>query len=175
MKWISLFRAIIDFVYFFAFLNALVSPFIFWLAIQDADTAMSIGGHELKNVHWSFYLVVLLGIFGYFVFVRMLYLMKQAAHKLKPRALFDAAIASLLMKAGKNCILAGLLTKIPPFAHSLWGLYASINVRASKFSYTIGFSFDSLFVILSFGFFLMLTAIILQEGLRLKTENDLTI
>lgn len=175
MRWIRIFRAIIDFVYFFALLGAVAAPLALLLATEGATTRFNIGGNIVQNVHWSFYAVLIISIIGYFVFVRMLYLMKQAAWKLNPRDLFNGTIADLMTRAGKNCILAAVLTKIPSFLYSMIAPYATGNVHRIEYTYNFGYGFDSLFVILSFGFFMMLSGIIIRQGIVLKQENELTI
>jgi len=175
MRWISIFRAVINYVYFFAFITAVLAPLTFWLASKNLDIAFNIGGHELENMHWSFYVVLFISMLGYFVFVRMLYLMKQVASRLNPRELFNKELAGLITKAGKNCILAALMTKIPGFLYIAIVPYLTGNDNRFEFSLSFGYGFDSLFVILSFGFFLMLTGTIIKEGVGLKQENDLTI
>lgn len=175
MRWIRIFRAIIDFVYFFALLSAVAAPLMILLATEGVETKFNIGGNIVQNVHWSFYVVLALSIIGYFVFVRMLYLMKQAAWKLNPQDLFNSTIAALMTEAGKNCILAAVLTKIPAFLYSLTAPYMTGTFSGNEYTYSFGYGFDSLFVILSFGFFMMLSGIIINQGIRLKEENDLTI
>lgn len=174
MKWISLFRAIINLMYIFAIISLLAAPIAIYLVIKDSNFSFKISGVDITNNHWSFYVVLVLVLLGYLAFVRMLYFMNKAAQRLGPNRLFDQQIASFIFKAGQNCILAALLTKLHViFYQSLAPLiYPAVQ---TKYSVNFLYGFDSLFVIISFGFFLMLTGIIMKEGNRLKRENDLTI
>ncbi len=176
MKWISVFRAIIDFVYFFSLLAAVASPLILYTAFFENDVAFELGGQTIINKHWSFYIVAVLGMLGYLCFVRMLYLMKKSAWKINKKQLFNLEVASWIHEAGQYCIAAALLTKIPVIIYTI-AIRSVIarDVMDTSFKMSFGFGFDTLFVTISFGFFLMLTGIIIKNGLQLKQENDLTI
>ena len=175
MKWISLFRAVLNVVYFFSVASAVAAPLAVFLAARESTLKFEIGGQVLENVHWSFYVVLVLALIGYFVFVRMLYLMKQAARFLNSKTLFSHKIADQITLAGKNCVLAAVLTKLPAFLYGAFIPLASDSFTNFRYSITFGYGFDSLLVIISFGFFLMLTGIVMKEVNTLKQENDLTI
>jgi len=176
MKWINVFRAIIDFVYFFSLLAAVASPIILVAAFMETDYTFEIGGKAIENKHWSFYIVMICGFLGYLAFVRMLYLMKKAVWKIKEKQLFNIEIAEWIHEAGQYCIAASLLSKVPVFIYTIVApLALKTRVSESNYSMSFGFGFDTLFVTISFGFFLMLTGIIIKNGLKLKEENDLTI
>lgn len=174
MKWIGLFRAVINLMYIFAVISLIAAPIALYLAITESDFNLTVSGSEITNNHWSFYVVLVLALLGYLAFVRMLYFMNAAAQTLKPRNLFDPQVASFIIKAGKNCMLAALLTKVPVL---LYQFLAPLTNSPTQISFSVNFfyGFDTLFVIISFGFFLMLTGIVMKEGNTLKQENDLTI
>ncbi|MDP5078745.1 MAG: DUF2975 domain-containing protein [Nonlabens sp.] len=175
MKWLSIFRAVLNLVYLLTLISALGIPIAIYLLVSQKDFNYSISGITLINYHWSFYLVLFFSVLGYLAFIRMLYLMRSASIKLSPRKLFNHETATIIIKAGRNCILAGMLTKIPILIYRIVFRSRVVTTNSDTDSIEFLINFDTLFVIISFGFFLMLTGIVMKEGNTLKQENDLTI
>jgi hypothetical protein len=175
MRWIKFLRALLGFVYLFAGLSAIGSLLYFVIASSESAMTFNIGGSIVQNVHWTFYIVLSLGIISQFVFVYMIYHMKKAAWLLNPRRVFSSNLSKHLKIAGVTCIVGALINRIPAFIYSIYTSYTFPKTKHLDYSMNFGFSFDSLLVIISFGIFLIITSQILKMSAVIKEENDLTI
>ncbi len=175
MKWIKFLRALLGFVYLFALLSAVASPVYFFMASEKLSFTFNIGGFLVRNIHWSFYVVLSLAIISQFLFVYMIYHLKKASWLLTPRKVFDGGLNKHLYAAGIVCVLGAILNRVPAF------LYKYINFQELRDNgmqgagFDFGFSFDSMLVIIVFGVFLIVLSKIIALSASFKQENDLTI
>jgi len=175
MRWIKFLRALLGFVYFFAAFSAILSPFYFFIAGDGFETKFNLGGTVVPNLNWVFYLVLGLTIISQFLFVIMLYNMKKAAWLLKPSSIVSLSIANHFYKAGIFCVAGALLNRIPVFIYKYVNIKEFAAYDISSSAVNMGFSFDSMLVIISFGIFLVVTSKIIKMSIIIKEENDLTI
>ncbi|BAO54719.1 hypothetical protein [Nonlabens marinus] len=172
MRWISILRAVLGFLYFFAWASALASPLYFIMADDGFTLNFKLGGYLLQNNHWTFYIVLSLCITAQFLFLAMIHYLRRAANLMDPMRSISIEVSSSLNKAGIACVSGALLFKIPAFIY----FYSPYNdIKRLSNSMDFGYSFDSLLVLIAFGIILILTSRIIGLSIRLKEENDLII
>jgi hypothetical protein len=174
MRWIKILSAILDLLYLFAILSALGVTMFFFVAIAESNLHFQVSNYDIKNVHWSFYPVVITTVLSQYLFLGMIHQMRRAARFLKKRNFLRVGLSKLIYRAGILCVIGVLMNRVPSF------LYTMIHIQPSRTDEThstlsLLYSFDSMLIVISFGLFLIITAKIVQYGIALKQENDLTI
>ncbi len=175
MKWIRFLRALLGFVYFFAWISAVGSLIYFFIAESSSDLPFNIGSNIVQNFHWTFYLVLALAVISQFVFVYMIFQMKKASWLITPNNFVREELVNHLKLAGISCLVGVLLNRVPSYIYSVFTRSQLDHSFKVKLAMNFGFSFDSMLVIISFGIFLIITSKIIKVSALIKQENDLTI
>jgi hypothetical protein len=101
--------------------------------------------------------------------------MKKAAWLLNPSSIIKLPITVHFYKAGLYCIVGALLNRVPPYVYKYVNIQEFGKLGLTDSAMNMGFSFDSMLVIISFGIFLIITSKIMSISALIKEENDLTI
>jgi hypothetical protein len=175
MRWFKILRATLGLIYFFAIISTIASPFYFFLAGSGAESKFNLGGIVVQNINWLFYIVLGLVIISQFLFVLMIYHMKKASWLLNPSTIINLPISAHFNKAGLYCIAGALLNRVPPYIYRYANIQEFTKLGLNDSAMNMGFSFDSMLVVISFGIFIIITSKILKISALIKEENDLTI
>ncbi|WP_194851482.1 DUF2975 domain-containing protein [Nonlabens antarcticus] len=172
MRWISILKAVLGFLYFFAWFQVLAFPMYFVMADDGYTMSFELGGYLLSNGHWTFYLVLSCCVAAQFFFLGMIYYLRAAARLMTPQQGISFDVSKHLNRAGLACVIGALLFKIPAFFY----FFSNNNtVNRPSQSMNMGYSFDSLLMLVAFGIILILISKIIGMSVLVKQENDLTI
>lgn len=177
MSWLSLLRAIMNWLYFFSWFSVIASVIILVLIPFDDGIGITLFGKRIFNVHWSFYIVTVLAVIGYWLFLAMIYHLKKASYAITPYRFVDPVIQKHFYKAGLFCVIGSLVSNVPTYIYSL-ATKTRLNAERTaieKVSLNLGFSFDSFIVIIAFGIFLIIISKVIDQSIQIQKENDLTI
>lgn len=175
--WLSVLRAIMTLVYFFTWISAVLAPISFFIFADNFEMSFDNFGIDLYNVHWTFYVVLVLSVMGYWMFLAMLYHLKKVSYRITPYRFIDLEIERHFYRAGLFCVIGSLITKVPSVIYK----YATMSVikpnaiSIKNVSIDLGFSFDSFLVITALGIFLIIISKIINQSIKIQQENDLTI
>lgn len=177
ITWLSTLRAILTLVYFFSWISAVFAPFTFFLFTDGLATKFTNFGEDIYNIHWTFYLVLALSVVGYWFFLGMIYHLRKASYRISPHKFIDELIKVHLYKAGLFCVVGLLITKLPTYIYKYvtMPIVKDMNLLDTSIGIDLGFSFDSAFVLLAFGIFLIIISKIMNQSIIIQQENDLTI
>lgn len=176
MRWLQILRAILNFLYFFGWVSALCAPFIAFLAIEGIDVnAAGLNTGFIKSKP-ALYVVLTMIVVGYFFYLAMIHHLRKAVYQINLRQLLSNDLTKHLYKAGLFCVIGALMTKLPTvfYQYIVAPLIISdfVGMRATV---DLGYGFDSVLVILTFGIFLIIFSKIIERSLMLQEENALTI
>ncbi len=175
MSLISVLRAILNFVFFFSVIGALTAPVIAWMAVTE-DIYSHFNYIEKDSLNSSLYTVlVMLMVLGYFLFVAMIYYLKQAAYTINHRQMTSEKLRLSLHRAGWLCIAGTALFKLPQLLVSF--IIRPINHQSSSLSSGVELTLlpDSFLVLVAFGLFLVIQARMIARHLELQDELKYTI
>ncbi|WP_405370327.1 DUF2975 domain-containing protein [Nonlabens sp. Asnod2-A12] len=177
ITWLSTLRAILTLVYFFSWISAVLAPFTLFLFTDGLATKFTNFGEDIYNIHWTFYLVLALSVIGYWFFLGMIYHLRKASYRISPHRFIDELIKVHLYKAGLFCVIGLLITKLPTYIYKYvtMPIVKDMDLSDSSNSVHLGISFDSAFVLLAFGIFLIIISKIMNESIIIQEENELTI
>ncbi|MGB5980971.1 MAG: hypothetical protein WBG46_02395 [Nonlabens sp.] len=176
MRWLQILRAILNFLYFFAWVSAICAPLLAFMAAGGIDVnaaGLDTGIIKSKPV---LYLVMGFIVVGYFFYLAMIHHLRKAVYQINLRQLLSQDLKRHLYRAGLFCVIGGLLTKLPAavYKYIVAPLLISeqVGIRATV---DLGYGFDSILVILAFGIFMIIFSKIIERSLMLQEENALTV
>ena len=176
MSWLSVLRAILNFLYFFAWISAVAAPMIFFSAVSGVDIYVSGLDVNLIENPFFYYSILAASVAGHFFYLAMIHHLRKSVYKINRRQLLSFDLKSHLFKAGLYCVIGGLLTKVCGAVFRYF-IYPLMNEDYSRIKtpLNINDSFDSIFLILAFGIFLIIFSKIIERSLMLQEENALTV
>ncbi|WP_438968624.1 DUF2975 domain-containing protein [Nonlabens sp.] len=177
MKLLNILRVLITITYYLICISAILTPIAFFILGNGYVDVFTTFGYEVYNLHWSFYIIIALSILGYYFLLGMVYHLRKVAYTISPRLFINAKIENHFYKAGLYCLIGALITRLPSYIyHYLTKDLIDVGSKPQANSTLIlGFSFDSILVILTFGVFLIIISKIMKQALKIQEENDLTI
>ncbi len=176
MSWLSVLRAILNLLYFFGWMSALAAPLMLFMAISGADIYVSGIDIDVVQNKVLYYSILIASVVGHFFYLAMIHHLRKAVYKINRRQLLSFDLKSHLFKAGLFCVIGGMLTKVcgSVFKYFIYPLLDEDYSRV-RTPLNINDSFDSIFLILAFGIFLIIFSKIIERSLMLQEENALTV
>jgi hypothetical protein len=176
MKWLQILRAILNLLYFFSWITAISAPFIAWLVITGTvDYSSNINTGIAAN-KIALVIIMSLVVIGYFFFLAMIHHLRKAAYLITPSQLISDTLQHHFYRAGLFCVIGSLLAKLPSVAYIyvISPLFIK-SVATTRAGLELGYGFDSIFAVLTFGIFLIVFSKIIKTSLDLQQEQALTV
>lgn len=176
MSWLSVLRAILNLLYIFSWIGMICAPFMAYISVNIIDYDQSDIGSSFVKSEPFLYFIAFLSIIGYFFYLMMIYHLKKSVFKMNHRQLLGPDLKRHLFKAGIYCISGGLVSKISQYFYKY---ISSPNYASEYIAYRtpidINNGYESVFLILAFGIFLIIFSKIIERSLMLQEENALTV
>ncbi len=172
MSWLSVLRAILNLLYIFSWIGMICAPFMAYISVNIIDYDQSDIGSSFVKSEPFLYFIAFLSIIGYFFYLMMIYHLKKSVFKMNHRQLLGPDLKRHLFKAGIYCISGGLVSKI---SQSFYKYISASDHESYRTPIDINNGYESVFLILVFGIFLIIFSKIIERSLLLQEENALTV
>ncbi|ARN78104.1 hypothetical protein BST97_08890 [Nonlabens spongiae] len=160
-------------------MSALAAPLMLFMALSGVDIYVSGIDIDVVQNKVLYYSILIASVADHFFYLAMIHHLRKAVYKINRRQLLSFDLKSHLFKAGLFCVIGGMLTKVcgAVFKYFIYPLYPLLyeDYPRVRTPLNINDSFDSIFLILAFGIFLIIFSKIIERGLMLQEENALTV
>ena len=161
-------KTLID-ILFFLLAAVLIGVILLQLFLNFDDKAIAINGELMlwNDVGIKYWFIFTLGILISFLYLASIYYLRKAVKEMVEGQIFNVAVSEHLRRSGKILVSLSILSIILFFLKRLSENQISIGFEGSL-------SNSNLFMII-IGLFFMLTSEVINKGIQIKSENDLTI